>query len=220
MFHMVPEQAFSVAAIIIVLVPPLALGLWWHWRRRRKAEEAAEWAEGRVAALEEALSTAPDAWFAWFHDQAQRDDDGGTQPEPAVGAETEVCSRRLAVLLSLFAGRQSTFADVLGAFRLADADVLRGAAAALRMDGAGFEEVLTLHDDGIEGAGGGAGGSGGENGPAARPSRGVGRRFIRVTGQRAVADNGRALADLLWLRDVTAEEAALARRRSARRARP
>ncbi|MFA7428914.1 MAG: ATP-binding protein [Rhodospirillaceae bacterium] len=199
MFELDPEQAFSVAAIVIVLVPPLALGLWWHWRRRRKAEEAAEWAEARVAALEEALSTAPDAWFAWFHDRAEPADDD-TPPEPAVGAETEVCSRRLAVLLNLFAGRESTFADVLGAFRLADADVLRGAAAALRMEGTGFEEILTLHDDAIDD---------GTEGATAKPARGVGLRYIRVTGQRAVADDGRALADLLWLRDVTAEQAAL-----------
>ncbi len=191
------EQAFSVAAVIIVLVPPLALGLWWHWRRRRRAEDAAEWAENRAAALEEALSTAPDGWFAWFHDRAAEED----APEASLGTGSETCSRRLAVLLALYGGRDSTFEDVLAAFRPADADILRGAAAALRADGEGFEEVLTLHNDTLDGP----------SDPPVDDARGdvVGRRFIRVTGQRAVADNGRPLADLLWLRDVTAEEAAL-----------
>lgn len=196
MLELEPEQAFSIAAVIIVLVPPLALGLWWHWRRRRRAEDAAEWAEDRAAALEEALSTAPDGWFAWFHDRAQEDASDG-----AVGTGSEICSRRLAVLLALYGGRDSTFEDVLAAFRPADADILRGAAAALRADGEGFEEVLTLHNDTLDGPNGQT-----HDGPIGDT---IGRRFIRVTGQRAVADNGRPLADLLWLRDVTAEEAAL-----------
>lgn len=196
MLELDPEQAFSIAAAIIVLVPPLALGLWWHWRRRRRAEDAAEWAEDRTIALEEALSTAPDGWFAWFHDRVKED-----APEASLGTGSEICSRRLAVLLALYGGRDSTFEDILAAFRPADADILRGAAAALRTDGEGFEEVVTLHNDTLDGP----------NDPpsATAASAGGGRRFIRVTGQRAVADNGRPLADLLWLRDVTAEEAAL-----------
>lgn len=182
------EQAFSAAAVIaVVLVPPLALGLWWHWRRRRRAEDAAEQAESRAAALEEALSTAPDAWFAWFH---------GPHGDAPREAPVEVCSRRLAVLLSLLGGRGSSFEDVLAAFRPADADTLRGASAALRAEGEGFEEILTLHDDAPVP-------------PGAEQTAGVGRRFIRVTGQRAVSDSGEALADVLWLRDVTAEQAVL-----------
>ncbi|MGC2854861.1 ATP-binding protein [Novispirillum sp. DQ9] len=191
MFEMTLEEAFTVAAVVTVLVPPLALGLWWHARRRFMAEDAAATAEARAVALEEALATAPDGWFAWFHPAAE---DGA---EPRGGPQGAVCSRRLAVLLSLFAGRDSTFDEVLAAFRPADADILRGAAAALRADGEGFEEVLTLHDDRVDADGEGAG------------HDGVGERFIRVSGQRAVTDDGRPLADLLWMRDVTAEEAAL-----------
>lgn len=195
MFGITPNEAFSAAAVIIVLVPPLALGLWWHARRRFKAEELSAWAEARAEALEEALNTAPDGWFAWFH--AADLDDG-----ELLGSDSAQCSRRLAVLLSLFAGRDATFDDVLAAFRPGDADILRGAAAALRADGEGFAEILTLHDDRVDPAGGGGGGGGAAPG-------GVGERFIRVTGQRAVTDDGRPLADLLWMRDVTAEEAAL-----------
>lgn len=183
MFDVNPQDTFSAAALV-VLLPPLVLGLWWQWRRRRVAERQLAVAEGRAEALQEALDTAPDAWFAWFRDATPAD--GGTPPEG-------VCSRRLAVLLALYGGRQSTFADVLEAFPPPDAEHLRTAAERLRAEGEGFEIILDHRSSGDE-----------------RTAAQVPRR-IRATGIRALADDGRPLADVLWLRDVTAEEAELER---------
>lgn len=166
----------------VVLVPPLALGLWWHWRRRRAAEVRLEGAEARARALEQALDAAPDGWFAWFHGTAAIPAEAAAETDPALGGGT--CSRRLAVLMALYGGRQSTFADVLQALQTDDAEALSLATRRLRETGEGFELVL-LRPDGDEG------------------------RSVRATGHRAVADDGTPLADLVWLRDVTAEEAAL-----------
>ena len=88
----------------------------------------------------------------------------------------ETCSRRLAVLLNLAAGTRATFADVLGCFDDEAADALMRAVDDLRGRGAAFEITLAL-----------AGAD----------------RWVLAAGSRAVhADDGRILADLLWIRDA------------------
>ncbi len=87
------------------------------------------------------------------------------------------CSRRLAVLLDLPAGTTSDFDAVLAAFAAADAKALARAVAALRDGGEGFRLELPL---------------------AAAPRR------VLVEGVRAATDDGRPLADLVWMQDVTA----------------
>ena len=90
----------------------------------------------------------------------------------------ETCSRRLAVLLNLAAGTRATFADVLGCFDDEAADALMRAVDELRGRGAAFEITLAL--------------AGAE-------------RWILAAGSRAVhADDGRILADVLWIRDAGA----------------
>ncbi len=85
------------------------------------------------------------------------------------------CSRRLAVLLGLYKGLESAYTDVLEAFGLSEAAVLEVAVAGLRQNGVGFEIELAVRD---------------------------GRR-MQVTGVRAATHDGDALADVLWMRDVT-----------------
>ncbi len=100
----------------------------------------------------------------------------------------EICSRRLAVLLGLVHGTDSPFADVLATFGPADALRLRAQVDMLRTEGAGFELDLPLAEGG---------------------------RRVGVQGVRAASPDGEALADLLWVRDVTegaAEVADLDRR--------
>ncbi len=89
---------------------------------------------------------------------------------------SEYCSRRLAVLLCLPRGAESRYADVAGAFADGEAAVLAAAVAGLRENGLGFEMELPARD---------------------------GRR-IQISGIRATAAaDGRWLADVLWMRDVT-----------------
>ena len=102
--------------------------------------------------------------------------------------ERETCSRRLAVLLGLYGGTQSGFTDVLEAFAAADAAELDAAVRRLRDDGQGFELELAMRD---------------------------GARRVRADGVRASNSDGAAVAELVWMRDVTegaAVEAELAER--------
>jgi signal transduction histidine kinase len=90
--------------------------------------------------------------------------------------EDEVCSRRLAVLLRLAGGTESQFPDVLEAFAAHDAARLDAAARQLRSGGEGFELDIGLRDA---------------------------SRKVRAMGVRVADPEGTALADLVWMRDVT-----------------
>ena len=95
---------------------------------------------------------------------------------------TEACSRRLAVLLGLRDGVHSSFRSVMECFQGADSKVLMGAAHKLRTQGEPFECVVTTED---------------------------GSRRLLVVGVRAGSgeltggETDTALADVLWMRDVS-----------------
>ncbi|WP_081581641.1 PAS domain-containing sensor histidine kinase [Pararhodospirillum photometricum] len=89
-----------------------------------------------------------------------------------------VCSRRLAVLLRLAGGETSTFEDVLSGFTAPHAEALRRAIAGLRDTGVGF--VLDLE-------------------------RETSGRWLRTVGVAATGQDGRTVADVVWMRDVTDE---------------
>ena len=137
----------AVAAVVALVVVTWALGV-----RLRHARAAAE----RAWAV---LDSGVDAYFLW--------------PRPSGPA---VCSRRLAVLLGLPRGTDSTWYDLRDAFADADAAALDEAAAGLWRDGAGFELVLPTLD---------------------------GDRRVQLAGGRAARADGTPLADVLWVRDVT-----------------
>ncbi len=147
----------AVAAAAALLPVALALLAWQRWRMAGNAR-GAEDQEAEIRRLTEALLSAPDGFFAWM------------------GPERALCSRRLAVLLGLSRGIDSTFTDVLAAFADADSRRLAAAVDDLRGDGTGFELDLALQDGG---------------------------RRVGVHGVRAATADGDKLADLLWVRDVT-----------------
>lgn len=96
----------------------------------------------------------------------------------------ERCSRRLAVTLDLFGGTEATFQEMRDCFRPSEAAALDAAVKELRAEGVGFDLELMLRN---------------------------GYRRVLVMGVRAAAADGRALADVLWVRDVTEEAAAVDR---------
>ncbi len=95
-----------------------------------------------------------------------------------IGEGDTLCSRRLAVLLGLPKGTQSDLADVLAAF--AEPGRLTAVLASLHQDGIGFDLELAAAD---------------------------GMRRIGVHGTRAAGSDGERFADLVWMRDVTAQAA-------------
>lgn len=113
----------------------------------------------------EILATAPDGLFLWV-----------------TANNSEACSRRLAVLLGLRDGVQSSFRSVMECFTGDDAKVLMGAAHKLRREGEPFECVVTTKD---------------------------GQRRLLVVGVRAGVgevsggETDESLADVLWMRDVS-----------------
>ncbi|WP_241003885.1 PAS domain-containing sensor histidine kinase [Magnetospirillum aberrantis] len=136
-----------------------AVALWQRWRLMRAAARLRA-AEDAATRFGECLSTSPEGFFCW--------------PEGGPGAPW--CSRRLAVLLALPRGVESSFDDVLAAFATDDARVLETAVRILRNEGDGFEHDLRL---------------------------GEGGRRVRVVGMRAATPEGEALADMIWLQDVS-----------------
>jgi hypothetical protein len=126
---------------ILLLVPPAAIALWRQHRHWSKAEQAAAHAQYTSAAFQAALATAPEGYFAWFHQPLV---DGGEYPValPAF-REGGTCSRRLAVLLDLFHGMESSFSEVSEGFDPSSRDRLQAAIAELRSAGHGFQVDLT-----------------------------------------------------------------------------
>ncbi|OAN50197.1 histidine kinase [Paramagnetospirillum marisnigri] len=141
---------------LVVLLPALAALAGLRLRMAAWEREAAR-AQTETERLQESLLAAPDGFYAWL-------------------GEREICSRRLAVLLGLFAGTDSTFMDVLESFTATDAARLDGVLRQLRQDGRGFEIEISLRD---------------------------GLRRVRASGVRAADADGTPLADLVWMQDVT-----------------
>ncbi|RAU21696.1 histidine kinase [Paramagnetospirillum kuznetsovii] len=141
---------------LLVLLPAVAALAFLRWRMANWEKEAVK-AGSDAERMLESLLAAPDGFYGWL-------------------AERELCSRRLAVLLGLYAGTDSTFMDVLESFAAADAARLDLAVRQLRQDGQGFELEVGLRDGG---------------------------RRVRAAGVRASNADGAALADLVWMHDVT-----------------
>jgi PAS domain-containing protein len=151
---------------LAVLAPTIGAVLWRQHRHWKRAEEARDGALRTQDTLAAALDTAPEGYIAWFHP-----DEG--DPETAI---KEQCSRRLAVLLDLLRGRDSTFADVLEGFDVPSQELLKESAQRLRHGGNGFRLGL---------------------------AHTATNRRIEARGLRALDDEGRSLADVVWMSDVT-----------------
>ncbi len=90
------------------------------------------------------------------------------------------CSRRLAVMLNLKNGRQSSFEDVLNVFYKEDARKLQKYLLLMREDGLSFEDTFVMKSN---------------------------KREIRVFGSRINGADGNLYCDMLWFRDLSAEQA-------------
>jgi PAS domain-containing protein len=89
------------------------------------------------------------------------------------------CSRKLASLLSLADGTNAKFEDVIACFNGDSAKRLKASVTFLHEEGRRFEIVLTTADSG-------------------------GRRMVQAVGARASAKDGKPLADMVWMRDISA----------------
>ena len=159
---------------VLLLVPPAVWALWRQHRHWRRAEREASQALYTRDAVQAALETAPEGYFAWFH-QPIAEEDGEAAALPEFRTEG-YCSRRLAVLLDLFRGMDSGFGDILEGFDSESQTQLQSAVDGMRDGGVGFEVDLD--------------------------HAATGRR-IQVRGVRALDALGHTMADVVWMNDVT-----------------
>ncbi len=124
---------------VVLLVPPTVWALWRQHRYWRLAERDAHAAAHARDALQAALETAPEGYFAWFHSSTPDGGEGVLQSFQ----ETGVCSRRLAVLLDLFRGLEASFAEITEGFDADSRARLTDAIDNLRHAGTGFSIDLT-----------------------------------------------------------------------------
>lgn len=150
----------SGALVAVAMFVPVLL---WARNRFAAAEIQRIELETSLLRLEEMLTIAPDGYYCWRY---RRD-----------GSEWgEDCSRRLAVLLGLIAGKGSRFGDVVASLDPDSVPVLEQAVARLRADGTSFDIDLTTRD---------------------------GERHILAIGIRSETDVGLPLADVVWMRDIS-----------------
>lgn len=95
------------------------------------------------------------------------------------GSGSITCSRKLASLLSLADGTNAKFEDVIARFDGDSAKRLKASVTFLHEEGRRFEIILTTADSG-------------------------GRRMVQAVGARASAKDGKVLADMVWMRDISA----------------
>ena len=95
----------------------------------------------------------------------------------ANGSGGFICSRRLAVLLNLSNGIQSRYDDIRECFEGNSLKVLEQGISSLRTNGVPFDVFLA-----------------------------AGRRRIQAVGARAETDSENIMADMVWMRDITATE--------------
>jgi signal transduction histidine kinase len=156
---MIDPEAFSpmmlaLGVALAVAVAALALMA----RKRVEYDMQMEAHAEKALCLSEMLNFAPNGFFRWEPD--------GTQ----------VCSRRLAVMLGLRAGTDTKFEELVQYFGPSDQASLLAGVAGLKRDGAGFVVEAALLEPG---------------------------RRIRFTGLRISDGADRWLADVLWAEDIT-----------------
>lgn len=145
-------MALGAGVLASVLLPVIV----WARLRLNRVSQMAVHAEAQIEALRECLGSSPDGYLCWL-------DEFG-------------CSRRLAVLLGLPRGLDSSLDDVLAVFLPQEAERLTLAMDRLRGEGEVFELDLAMAEGG---------------------------RRIRAMGVRAASPAGDTLADLVWFRDVS-----------------
>lgn len=151
----------AVTAVAALVATAMAL-LWWQHRLWRASERSREAADRRARSIDAMLETAPEGFMVF--------DMTGS------ASQTWRCSRRLAVLLDLYRGRDSTYDDVVDSFDPPSQAAFRPAVEKLRTAGLGFALELTLT---------------------------AGGRRVSARGLRAASDDGAAETDVVWISDVT-----------------
>ncbi len=163
MFFAAPELWYSVFAVFLVLI------LWSATIYVRLLQEKRKnyFIRRDRDRYEETLYASRDGYFAFIYPDDRVND--------MVSGVSERCSRRLAVLLNLSGGVETSFAEVLRGFYKDDADKIDKYVTLLKEDGVSFEDRFDLKN---------------------------GRKLV-LNGVRISGMDGSVYSDIVWFRDIS-----------------
>ena len=164
MYDAAPELWYGIGALIVLLAGSCFVLMFSLLRMRQKNYFLRRDRE-RYA---ETLYASHDGYFAFIYPDEKVND-----PRRTI---TERCSRRLAVILGLEKGVQSTFEDVLKHFYKDDVKKIYKYVGLLKEEGVAFEDYFLLK---------------------------TANRYIRLEGVRINGADGNIYCDMIWFRDVS-----------------
>ena len=164
MYDAAPELWYGIGALIVLLAGSCFILMFSLLRMRQKNYFLRRDRE-RYA---ETLYASHDGYFAFIYPDEKVND-----PRRTI---TERCSRRLAVILGLEKGVQSTFEDVLKHFYKDDVKKIYKYVGLLKEEGVAFEDYFLLK---------------------------TANRYIRLEGVRINGADGNIYCDMIWFRDVS-----------------
>ena len=164
MYDAAPELWYGIGALIVWLAGSCFVLMFSLLRMRQKNYFLRRDRE-RYA---ETLYASHDGYFAFIYPDEKVND-----PRRTI---TERCSRRLAVILGLEKGVQSTFEDVLKHFYKDDVKKIYKYVGLLKEEGVAFEDYFLLK---------------------------TANRYIRLEGVRINGADGNIYCDMIWFRDVS-----------------
>ena len=164
MYDAAPELWYGIGALVVLLAGSCFVLMFSLLRMRQKNYFLRRDRE-RYA---ETLYASHDGYFAFIYPDEKVND-----PRRTI---TERCSRRLAVILGLEKGVQSTFEDVLKHFYKDDVKKIYKYVGLLKEEGVAFEDYFLLK---------------------------TANRYIRLEGVRINGADGNIYCDMIWFRDVS-----------------
>lgn len=167
MFYAAPELWYGIGLAF------LALFCAWFWTliKLLKARQKNYFLNRDRERYAETLYASKDGYFAFVYPDQKIND-----PRKTI---KERCSRRLAVIMNLPNGTQSSFEDILKAFYRDDAKKILKYLDLLFDDGVSFEDTFTVKNN---------------------------NKRLRLSGSRINGIDGNIYCDMIWFRDVSFED--------------
>lgn len=165
MFYAAPELWYLIAGIFVLLLSALLYSL----LKILKLKQKNYFVNRDRERYSNTLYASKDGYFAFVYPDEKIND-----PRKTI---KERCSRRLAVILNLEQGTNSSFEDILKNFYKEDAKKIQKYTDMLLEDGVSFEDEFMLKSN----------------------------KFIRLSGSRINGTDGNIYCDMIWFRDVSFE---------------
>lgn len=166
MYYAAPELWFGLGAAFLIL----CLALLYYWYNFLKLKQKNYFLNRDRERYAETLYASKDGYFAFIYPDQKVDD-----PRKTV---VERCSRRLAVIMNLEDGTNSSFEEILKNFYKEDAKKIQKYIDLLREDGVSFDDEFLIKNS---------------------------SKRLRLSGSRINGIDGNIYCDMIWFRDISIE---------------